>query len=126
MLWQRSYLTLNFPDTPAHAEDFNPERKLNKGYEDRKLFLSGSNMITTSDYIMLPLAQNGHLLPPGVSITVRLQRAMDSVVLCSPSAIGKNYRIEIDSCVMEVERCRVVDPLLSRIHYKWDTTGNLS
>ena len=98
---------------------------MNTGFEKRKMLMSGSNMITTSDYIMLPLAQNGHLLPPGVSITVRLQRAMDSVALCSPSAIGKKYRIEIDSCVLEVERCRVVDPLLSRINYQWDTTGKV-
>ena len=118
-----SYLSLNFPDTAGSSEDFSPERRMNEGYESRKKLMSGSNMVTTSDYLMIPFTQSGRLLPPGVSITIYLQRAPDSVALCSPSAIGKKYRIAIDSCVLEVERCRVMEPLVSRIYNEWRTTG---
>ena len=118
-----SYLTLKFPDSSGHFEDFNPERKVNLGYEKRKMILSGSNMVTTSDFLMIPFTQSGRLLPPGVSISIHMQRAPNAVALCSPSAIGKNYRIAIESCVLEVERCHIMEPLVSRIYNEWRTSG---
>ena len=121
-----SYLTMNFPDSAAHFEDWDPTRQMNKGYEQSKRECSGSNILQTSDYIMLPITQSGHLLPPNTSITIQMRRAPNGLVLCSPTAENKNYKLVIDEIKLEIVRVRIKDPLVSRIYETWRRESCLS
>lgn len=129
-------MTMAFPDTPGiytypivikihednlsgESEEFGPIHKVNLGYEKRKMYTSASNSLITEDALCIPVSQTGKLLPPNLSIQITLQRTPESICLCSPSATNKNYRIVIESCELEVERVRLVDPLVARIYSTW-------
>ena len=65
------------------------------------------------------------MLPPNVSINIQLNRTPDNIILVSPSAEGKSYRLEIEDIKLEYVRVRLMEPLVSRLFETWRTHGSL-
>lgn len=99
---------------------------LNKGYWDRFAKTSMSHPVTTQGPLNFDCLRNGLALPPGLRISITLQRAPDGMVICSPSANGKKYRLDILDIEMEVTRWRLVDELVDKIYAAWNDAKYLS
>lgn len=99
---------------------------LNKGYWERWAKTTQSHAVTTQGPLNFDFLRKGLALPPGLRMNITLQRAPDGFVLVSPSANGKNYRLEILDIELEITRWRLVDELVDKIYAAWNDAQYLS
>lgn len=97
----------------------NPTTKVNQGYWDRWAKTTQSHAVTTKAPLMFDCLRPGLALPPGLRTSITLMRAPDGFALVSPSANGKNYRLEIMDIELDVTRWRLVDDLVDKIYSAW-------
>lgn len=112
-------LMFGYPDTPGESEVFSSTQKVNQGYWERNGRTALSTVVTTQGPLPFSICQAGKVLPPGLRISINLLRAADGLALCSPSAIGKNYKIEIQDIELEITRYRLVQDLVDKMYDAW-------